>query len=161
MAENRYIVRIAGRDLNGNKPIYHALAEIKGIGTRMARILAYEFERVHHVSHLTKIGELPEDMDAHLEQIVLNPLLHQVPLWAVNRRQAIAGKDGHLVMNDLDFAIRNDLQTMKKLHSYKGVRHSLGLTVRGQRTKTSGRKRGASVGVDKKKEAPATKGEKK
>jgi small subunit ribosomal protein S13 len=60
-------------------------------------------------------------------------------------------------MNDLDFALRNDLQTMRKLKSYKGVRHSLGLTVRGQSTRTSGRKRGSSVGVTAKVEAPAAK----
>ena len=160
MAEIRYIVRIASRDLNGNLPIYHALCGIKGVGTRLARMMAYRFEEEHRVPTTTKLGDLSEDMDAKLEAIVLHPTEHGLPAWSLNRRRASEGKDAHLVMNDLDFAVRNDLQTMKKLRSYKGTRHSLGLTVRGQRTRTSGRKRGASVGVDKKKATPA-KGAKK
>ena len=39
---------------------------------------------------------------------------------------------------------------MKKTHSVKGVRHQLGLRVRGQRTRTTGRG-GKSVGVQRKK----------
>jgi small subunit ribosomal protein S13 len=38
---------------------------------------------------------------------------------------------------------------MKNIKSWKGVRHSLGLKVRGQRTKCTGRT-GRSVGVKKK-----------
>ena len=39
---------------------------------------------------------------------------------------------------------------MKKIKTHKGIRHHWGLKVRGQRTKTTGR-RGATVGVTKKK----------
>ncbi len=165
MAEMRYIVRIANRDLNGHLPIYRALAGIKGIGIRLARIMAYQFQKEHGVSYHTPLGQLSEDMDAKLEAIVLAPTQHHVPEWVLNRKKTQEGKSTHLVMSDLDFAIRNDLQTMKKLKSYKGLRHSLGLTVRGQRTRTSGRKKGSAVGVEKKAEAkpaaPAKAGEKK
>lgn len=158
MAEARYIVRIANRDLNGNIPIYRALTGIKGIGIRLARVMAYQFQQKHHISYNTPLGQIPEDMDAKLEEIVLHPLAHGVPAWSVNRQRNRDGQSAHLVMNDLEFALRNDMQTMRKLKSYKGIRHSLGLTVRGQRTKTSGRKRGSTVGVEKKIEAkPAAK----
>lgn len=153
MAEVRYIVRIANKDLNGGMPIYRALAGIKGIGTRMARMIAYRFAAENHIPITTPLGQLPETMDIKLEEIVLNPVKHGIPAWASNRQRNVEGATAHLVMNELDFANRNDLQTMKKLRSYKGVRHSLGLTVRGQRTKTSGRKRGSSVGVEKKADA--------
>ncbi|MBM3281812.1 MAG: 30S ribosomal protein S13 [Candidatus Diapherotrites archaeon] len=153
MAEIRYIVRIANKDLNGSIPIYRALTGIKGIGIRMARMIAYQFQKEHNISYNTPLGQLPESMDAQLEAIVLAPQKHGIPAWTTNRSKMHEGKNVHLVMNDLDFAIRNDLQTMKKLKSYKGLRHSLGLTVRGQRTRTSGRKRGSSVGVEKKVEA--------
>ncbi len=153
MAEVRYIVRIANKDLNGSIPIYRALTGIKGIGIRMARMIAYQFQKEHNISYNTPLGQLPESMDAQLEAIVLAPQKHGIPTWTTNRSKMHEGKNVHLVMNDLDFAIRNDLQTMKKLKSYKGLRHSLGLTVRGQRTRTSGRKRGSSVGVEKKVEA--------
>ena len=156
MAETRYIVRIASKDLNGTIPIYRALTGIKGIGIRMARMIAYQFQKEHQITITTRLGDLAEDMDMKLEEIVLHPLQHGLPSWAVNRQNASEGKPTHLVMNELDFAIRNDLQTMKKLKSYRGVRHSLGLTVRGQSTRTSGRKRGSSVGVEKKQETSTT-----
>ncbi len=167
MAEHRYFVRIASKDLNGNKPIYRALTGIKGIGTRMARIMAYEFQKQHHIPYNSPLGSLAEDMDAKLEAIVMAPLTNGVPEWMANRKRALEGKTGHLVNNDLDFAIRNDLQTMRKIKSYKGIRHSLGLTVRGQRTRTAGRKKSGAVGVEKKVEAkpagkaPAAAAEKK
>lgn len=153
MAEIRYIVRIANKDLNGSIPIYRALTGIKGVGIRMARMIAYQFQKEHNISYNTPLGQLPESMDAQLEAIVLAPQKHGLPTWTTNRSKTQDGKSTHLVMNDLDFAIRNDLQTMKKLKSYKGLRHALGLTVRGQRTRTSGRKRGNAVGVEKKVES--------
>lgn len=153
MVEVRYIVRIANKDLNGSVPIYRALAGIKGIGIRMARMIAYQFQKEQGISYDTPLGQVPEAMDAQLEAIVLSPQTHGLPEWTANRSKAHEGKTTHAVMNELDFALRNDLQTMKKLKSYKGLRHALGLTVRGQRTRTSGRKRGSSVGVEKKVEA--------
>ncbi len=162
MAEIRYIVRIANKDLNGGTPIYRALTGIKGIGIRMARMIAYQFQKEHGIAYNLPLGQLPENMDEKLEAIVLAPHAHGLPTWTANRSKAMEGKTGHMVMSDLDFAIRNDLQTMKKLKSYKGLRHALGLTVRGQRTRTSGRKRGNAVGVEKKVEAkPAPKAEAK
>jgi small subunit ribosomal protein S13 len=46
--------------------------------------------------------------------------------------------------------IKNDVDRMKKTHSTKGIRHHLGLRVRGQRTRTTGRG-GKTVGVQWKK----------
>jgi len=48
----------------------------------------------------------------------------------------------------LDLAIKNDVEAEKNVQSWTGVRHSLGLKVRGQRTRTTGRK-GRTVGVRK------------
>ncbi|TMI37957.1 30S ribosomal protein S13, partial [Candidatus Bathyarchaeota archaeon] len=45
--------------------------------------------------------------------------------------------------------IKSDVDLMKDIRSWKGVRHSLGLKVRGQRTRTTGRS-GKAVGVKKK-----------
>ncbi len=150
MAEHRYYVRIANRDLNGNKPINRALTGIKGIGIRLAKVISYQFEKETGILHSTPLGALAEDMDAKLEDIVLHPDKHAIPTWMFNRQRANEGKTTHLVVNDLEFAIRNDLQLMKKTRTYKGVRHSLGLTVRGQRTRTAGRGKGKVVGVVKK-----------
>ena len=46
--------------------------------------------------------------------------------------------------------MRENLERMKKTRSNRGLRHYWGLKVRGQHTKTTGR-RGATLGVIKKK----------
>ena len=56
------------------------------------------------------------------------------------------------------FTQDNDIKMMKKMRSYKGIRHSLGLPVRGQRTKSNFRKnKGKVLGVRKKEGAKAGK----
>jgi len=60
----------------------------------------------------------------------------------------------HLVTSDLIFYVRNDIEREKKIKSWRGVRHSLGLKVRGQRTRTTGRT-GVTVGVRRSKAAQA------
>ena len=45
-----------------------------------------------------------------------------------------------------ELKIKEDIQREMKIKSWRGVRHSLGLKVRGQRTRTTGRK-GGPVGV--------------
>jgi len=153
MAENeiRYIVRIAGRDLNGNLPIYRALTKIRGVGIRMARNIAIGFEAKTGISAGSKIGMLSEDMDKQLEEIVLNPGNHGVPEWCLNRRKDFeTGETKHQVMGDLEFQLRKDLQRLNLIRSYRGLRLSWGLPVRGQRTKSTHRGKGAVVGVFKK-----------
>jgi small subunit ribosomal protein S18e len=55
-----------------------------------------------------------------------------------------------MASNVLETKLREDIERMKKIKTHKGIRHHWGLKVRGQRTKTTGR-RGATVGVTKKK----------
>jgi len=55
-----------------------------------------------------------------------------------------------LVANNLETKLRENLERMKKIRRHRGLRHYWGLKVRGQRTKTTGR-RGATMGVTKKK----------
>jgi small subunit ribosomal protein S13 len=52
---------------------------------------------------------------------------------------------------DLNMTLREDLDIMKKMRSYKGLRHERGLRVRGQKTRSTGRT-GAIVGVSRKRE---------
>merc|ERR1711893_22193 len=55
-----------------------------------------------------------------------------------------------VITNVLDSKIREDLERLKKIRAHRGLRHYWGLRVRGQHTKTTGR-RGRTVGVSKKK----------
>ena len=165
-ASMKTIVRIAGKDLNGDLPIYGALHAIKGIGQRTARNMAIAFEKATGKSFDTKLGELPEDLNRKLEEVVLNPANYGLPLWSLNRRKDFeTGLNSHLIMSDLDFAQRKDFQRLNDIKSYRGLRLSWGLTVRGQRTKSTHRGKGPVVGVLKKEArkamAPAKKGEEK
>jgi small subunit ribosomal protein S13 len=147
----RYIVRIAGKDLNGELPLHRALQALKGLGQRAARNVAIAFERETGKSFDTQLGGLGEEFDKKLEDIVLNPGKHGLPSWSFNRRKDFeTGTDKHLVMADLDFSERRDRQRLNEIKSYRGLRLSWGLTVRGQRTKSTHRGKGPVVGVLKK-----------
>jgi small subunit ribosomal protein S13 len=162
--ELRLIVRVMGKDLDGNLSLERGLRKIKGIGQRMSKGISFAFEQKYGFKHDEKLGFMGEDLDKKLEEIIAHPDGNGMPSWMMNRRGDFeTGKTAHHVMNDLDFDIRKDLERMKKIRSYRGVRHMYGLPVRGQRTRSSFRKRGSVVGVVKKDvkaaAAPAKKGE--
>lgn len=147
----RYIVRIAGKDLDGSQPIYKSLMAIKGIDHRMGKNVAIAFEKKTGVLFDSKIGKLSEEQDKVLEDIILNPQNHGVPEWGYNRKRDFeTGKNIHLVTNELEFSKRQDLQRLSEIKSYRGLRLSWGLTVRGQRTRSTHRGKGGVVGVMKK-----------
>ena len=59
-----------------------------------------------------------------------------------NRRLDIeTGKTSHLYGADLEITKEFDIKRLKKIKSYKGIRHSFRLPVRGQRTKSHFRTR--------------------
>jgi len=149
--ELRHIVRIAGKDLKGELPLALALTHVKGVGNALANAIAKQASRELKVDEQTKLGMLDEKQTEAIEKIILEPSKHGIPEWMLNRRkEPLKGADTHLTGHDLDFAVKGDLDKEKKMRSYRGVRHSQGLTVRGQRTKTSGRK-GQTVGVKRRK----------
>ena len=151
MEDIRYIVRIGGKDLNGELPIYRALQGIKGISHRMALNVAIAFEKETGKKYDMRIGKMEEEFDKKLEEIVLEPSKHGLPTWMFNKRKDFEeGQDKHLVMADLDFAKRKDLQRLNEIKSYRGLRLSWGLPVRGQSTKSTHRGKGSTVGVFKK-----------
>ena len=65
-------------------------------------------------------------------------------------RDRLSGRMLHLIGSDLEFARKNDIDRLRRIKSWRGVRHSLGLKVRGQHTRTTGRG-GMAVGVSRKK----------
>lgn len=147
----RYIVRIAGKDLNGNLPIYRALTGIKGISHRTAMNIALTFEKKEGIAYDSKLGKIDEEKSKVLEDIALNPTKYNIPTWGLNRQKDLeSGKDLHLLMGDLDFSLRKDWQRLGEIKSYRGLRHGWGLTVRGQRTRSTHRGKGGVVGVIKK-----------
>ena len=97
----------------------------------------------------SNIGNLTEENVQAIEKLILNPIEAKFPLWFLNRQRDIeTGKDLHLLTSDIPFTLRNDIERERITASWRGYRHLSGLKVRGQRTRTSGRKGGA-VGVAK------------
>jgi small subunit ribosomal protein S13 len=142
--EFQYIVRIAATDIDGNKPVRYALTQIKGIGNSVARLVAQQAG----VDPLIKIGKLPDTDIKQLDEAVAT-IPEWSPAWMRNRQKdRETGDDRHLVGPEIEMTLRDDINLMKKIRCYRGIRHEKNLPVRGQRTR--GNKRtGLTVGVSK------------
>jgi len=145
----RYFVRIANTDLDGNKQISQALIKIKGVNFMISNMLC-NFAGVDKAS---KTGYLDDNQVKKLDEVLQDPLKFNAPVWMLNRRKDYEdGMDHHIITGDLSFATENDIKRLKKIRSYRGVRHGMKLPVRGQRTKSNFRKNKgkSSLGVKKK-----------
>ncbi len=144
-AEFRHLVRVAGKDIKGQKKVVPGLSLIRGIGPRTARIVC----TTAGVDWKNKIGNLSEKDVEALEKEIKE--LEKAPPWLLNRQKDYAtGRDRQVISADLMLSLRDDLNRLRKIRSYRGIRHESGLPVRGQRTRSTFRK-GASVGVSRKK----------
>ncbi len=153
MAELRQIVRIINADVLGTKQIAHALTAVSGIGPSFAASIC----NTMHIDHRKKIGSLSPDEVKKIEEVIKNPGTYNIPRHVYNRqRDPETGLDKHIITSDLKLSKEFDVKMMKKIKSYKGIRHALGLPVRGQKTRSHFRK-GKSVGVVKKKAEAAKK----
>jgi small subunit ribosomal protein S13 len=150
-----YIIRIVNTDINGENNVVQGLTQIKGIGRHMATFIA----DTAGVDRKLKFGNLPEPEIEKLKEVLEN-IDEYAPAWMLNyRKDMYTGEDMHLISTDVATHLRDDINMMKMIRSYRGVRHELGLKVRGQRTSSNGRK-GLALGVSKRKEAPSATGKK-
>ncbi len=86
-----------------------------------------------------------------IANIINDPEGHGVPRWFLNRQKDYKeGKNLQVASNILETKLREDIERLYKIRCNKGIRHKWGLKVRGQHTKTTGR-RGKTVGVERKK----------
>ncbi len=139
------IVRIMSRDVYGTKSLIEGLKRVTGIGHSFANAVISKTK----FSSETKIGTLKEDDIKAIEAVVKNPEKNGIPAWIYNRRKdPHSGDNKHLTEAEREFTQKFDIRKMRKIKSYKGLRHGWGLPVRGQRTKTSFRK-GGKIGVSK------------
>ena len=144
--EFQHIIRFAGTDIRGTQPVTYALTNVKGIGIKLASAIIEK----SGIDPKTRMGFLSNADVEKIEDVIANPSKYGIPVWLLNRRKDIAtGKDIHLLGTDLIVQTKNDIDGMKKIRSWKGFRHSYGLKVRGQRTKSTGRE-GKAMGVKKK-----------
>ena len=140
--ELKHFVRVANTDLLGKKPIMYALAKIDGIGYNTANALC----KIIKLDSKKKTGLLTEEEVKKLDEAIKS---QKMPSWLFNRKKdSVTGKEIHLITAQLKLTRENDVKMMKKMKTYKGMRHSLGQPVRGQRTRSHFRK-GSAVGVQK------------
>jgi small subunit ribosomal protein S13 len=141
------IVRIKKADLDGDKRLDYALTRVKGVDHSLAKSIIH----VLKLDCLTKLKDLDEKTIEKIEDLLDDPVKHGIPSFKVNRQKDYdTGKDKHITSSDLTLQLRTDVNRMRKIRAYKGIRHELGLTLRGQRTKSSFRK-GSTMGVSRKK----------
>ncbi|AWB26817.1 30S ribosomal protein S13 [Halococcoides cellulosivorans] len=139
----RYFVRIEQTDLDGTKSVERALSDMDGIGRRAARLIADEVG----IDRRETLGRLEDDTIESIVDHVENFADH-VPEWMANHQNDFfSGETTHEIGNDLELTRRQDVNRMKMIDSYKGVRHKRGQKVRGQRTKSTGRSEG-TIGVN-------------
>lgn len=138
------IIRFAETNIDGRQTVRIALRRVRGVSFMFSNAVAniYGFGD-------KRIGDLSEQELKALEDMITNPGKFNIPEWLYNRRnEPASGLDKHLIASTLEFAKRMDINEMKRLKLYKGIRHGLGLPVRGQRTRSTFRK-GKVVGVRK------------
>jgi small subunit ribosomal protein S13 len=121
------MARISGVELQDNWKLDYALTNIKGVGWSLSKKI---------------IKSLSMDPDKRLSELDPNDL------------SKIASKlEDYPVEGELVRKVKSDIQRVRTIGSYRGIRHARSLPVRGQRTRRNARtKRGKrkTVGAFKK-----------
>jgi small subunit ribosomal protein S13 len=142
----QYQIRLAATDLDGTRPIGMAMTAIRGVGLRASLALC----DIAQLSPQKLAGMITtEEQDALKAAIEGYPT--RVPLWMLNRqRDPESGDELHLFSQDSALVQKDDIDRLRAIKCYRGVFHARGKKVRGQRTRSNGR-RGLTLGVKLKK----------
>lgn len=142
----KYIVRVADTDLDGNRSVEFGLTAIRGVGLRVSKAILKQMD----LEGSMKMGDLSDEQVTEMNDFVVS-FVEDVPPWMLNRqRDYDTGDDTHLVGVNVKLTLQDDINRLRKIRSYRGIRHETGQKVRGQRSKSNGRK-GSAVGVSRKK----------
>src|SRR5579884_3681932 len=122
------MARIAGVDIPNNKRVEIALTYIFGIGPTTSKQIVHD----SRLNPQARVKDLTEE--------------------EINRLREIIDRD-YKVEGDLRREVSMNIKRLTEIRCYRGLRHSRGLPVHGQRTRTNARtKRGTrrTVGAHKK-----------
>ena len=108
--------RVSGVDIPPNKRLDVALTYVYGIGPYVAKQLLTETK----IDGEKRARELTDEQVAHINQLI-------------ERKYVVEGQLRRQVMQNI--------QRLKEIKCYRGLRHIKGLPVRGQRTRTNARTR--------------------
>ena len=129
--------RVLNTNVDGRTKVMYALTQIRGIGRRFSNVVCKKAE----IDMGKRAGELSAAELESLMVIVSNPRQFRIPDWFLNRQKNYKdGKYIQQVFNQLDTSLRDDLERLKKIRNHRGLRHYWGIRVRGQHTKTTGRR---------------------
>ena len=124
------MARVVGVDIPDNKRIDVSLRYIYGIGATYANEIIEKLK----LNPATRAKDLTQDQIAQLNSFI---------------------SSSYVVEGDLRRQVQNNIKRLVGVHCYRGIRHRLGLPVRGQRTRTNARTRkGPRKTVAGKKVAP-------
>ena len=107
------MVYILGVNLNDNSKVIPNLAKIYGVGNNTVYVM---------------LNELNIGLDCRVKDLTQN-LLVKILKWV--------DKNKILVESSLRQKISSDINRLKSIKVYRGLRHAYNLPVRGQRTKTN------------------------
>jgi small subunit ribosomal protein S13 len=107
--------RIAGIDIPNEKRIDVALTYIFGIGDKVAKDI--------------------------LKTAKVEPNIRTKNLTSDEFKSIQAAVEALPTEGELRKIVRDNIETLKRIQSYRGIRHTMGLPVRGQRTRTNARTR--------------------
>lgn len=109
--------RVIGIDIPDNKRLEVSLMYLYGIGRALANVIC--------------------------DQLGLDPNMraHKLTQDDIARLNTLLQSGKYVVEGDLRREVQNNIKRLVSIHSYRGMRHRLGLPVRGQRTRTNSRTR--------------------
>lgn len=107
--------RISGIDIPNEKRVDVALTYIYGIGQKVAKDI--------------------------LKQAKVDPSIRVKNLNADELKNIQAVIETIPTEGELRKMVRDNIETLRRIQAYRGVRHNMGLPVRGQRTRTNSRTR--------------------
>lgn len=108
--------RVIGIDIPDNKRLEISLTYIFGIGRKLSSQIIEKLG----LNKDMRARELNEDQIAQLNAILSSE---------------------YIVEGDLRRQVQNNIKRLIGIHCYRGIRHRIGLPVRGQRTRTNARTR--------------------
>lgn len=130
----RYIIRVNNTDLDGEKKILDSLRKIKGVSFMFANAICQAAD----VDSASPTGLLSDKQVSQIQAVIDDPTKAGIPSWILNRRKDYqTGEDRHVVTNELILEHGDDIKRLKKIKSYRGIRHTNDLPSRGQRTKSN------------------------
>jgi small subunit ribosomal protein S18e len=145
-ADFQLILRILNTNVKGTDKVMYALTKIRGIGRRFSNLICKKAD----IDLNKRAGELSEEEIEAIKTIIANPLQFNIPEWFLNnQKDRKDGKFNQTVANQLDTKLRDNLERMKKIRLHRGLRHYWNIRVRGQHTKTTGRRGKTSVVSEK------------